>query len=187
MESTSKMQRFVRSPAIWIILLILVGGYFLASWVNSIGGPEAVGDKFGILAPVITGSSLFILTPTPFPTDLIAIAHGALYGFVFAALLNWLVLWLAAFLEASIGRRLGADFNIEEEMKNLPTILQKFPVGHPVFLILGRQIPMVGSNVTTLLPGALGVPLSRIVWCSAIGIIPGATALAAAGAGFLQL
>lgn len=187
MDISSRAQKILRSPALWIILVIIIGGYFLADWVNSIGGPEAVSEKFGILAPFITGFSLFILTPTPFPTDLIAIAHGALYGFIFAAFLNWLVLWLAAFLEASIGRRLGTDFNIEEQMKNLPRVLQRFPVGHPAFLILGRQIPMVGSNVTTLLPGALGVPLGRIAWCSAIGIIPGAAALAAAGAGLLQL
>ena len=187
MERKSKVQRYVKSPALWTILFILTGGYFLATWVNSIGGPEAVGEEFGVLAPVITGASLFILTPTPFPTDLIAIAHGALYGFVPAALLNWVVLWLAVFLEASIGRRLGVDFDIEEEMKKMPKVLQRFPIGHPIFLILGRQIPMVGSNVTTLLPGALGVPMARIAWCSAIGIIPGATALAAAGAGFLQL
>lgn len=187
MGNNLKLKGSLKSPALLAIFVLMLGGYWLASWINSIGGPDAINEKFGLIAPLISGGVLFFLSPTPFPTDIVAITHGALYGFTFGASLNWIVLWLAAFLEASIGRRLGVDFDIEKEMAKLPKFIQRFPVGHPVFLILGRQIPMVGSNITTLIPGALGVPISRIAWCSAIGIIPGAVALAAAGAGLLQL
>lgn len=181
------MTKLLKSPTLWIIIIVLALGYVLATWVNSIGGPEVLQQRYGLLAPVITGSILFVLTPSPFPSDVISVAHGALYGFVFASVLNWLCLWAAAFLEAGLGRRLGADLNVEEELKKLPKFMQKLPVGHPAFLILGRQVPMVGSNITTLLPSVLGVPMRRIVVCSAIGILPSACALAAAGAGLLQL
>lgn len=181
------MLKLLTSPALWLILLVLATGYLLANWVGAMGGPEVFQEKYGLLAPLITGGILFLLTPTPFPSDVISVAHGALYGFLIASVLNWAALWAAAILEANLGKRLGTDLDVEEELKKLPMFMQKLPVGHPLFLILGRQIPMVGSNITTLLPGAVGVPITRIIACSAIGIVPSACALAAMGAGLLQL
>ena len=156
-------------------------------WVQSVGGPEGIRERFGTAAPLVTGSVQFLLTPTPFPTDVICVAHGALYGFWFAAPLNWFVWWLAAFLEYGIGRRARVDLDLEPQVRRLPAWLRRFPVDHPAFLILGRLVPSVGGHLTTLVPGAMGVPLGRFAWCSAVGIIPGAAVMAAVGAGLLEL
>ncbi len=69
----------------------------------------------------------------------------------------------------------------------MPEWLRRFPVDHPAFLILVRQIPWAGGYLTTILPGAVGVPLARVAWCAAIGTIPGSAVLAAVGAGLVEL
>ncbi|MGI9589909.1 MAG: TVP38/TMEM64 family protein [Myxococcota bacterium] len=177
----------LRSPALYWIAAILVGGAILASWVEAVGGPEAIHARFGTLAPLVTGTVQLVLAPTPIPTDLICIAHGTLYGFFFASVLNWLGWWLGSLVEFAIGRRIGADLDLAASADRVPGWLRRFPVDHPIYLIGSRQVPVVGSHLSTSVPGAVGVPFHRVAWCSAIGVIPGAAFFAAIGAGLLQL
>ena len=86
-----------------------------------------------------------------------------------------------------LGRRLRGDFDLEPQLQRLPRFLRRFPVDHPAFLILARQVPWAGGHLTTLVPGAMGVPFLRNAWCNAIGIVPAAILTAGAGAGLLAL
>lgn len=179
--------RLLRAPSFWIAVAVLAGGWELTRWIQAVGGPDAIHERFGLAGPAITGSIQLALAPTPFPSDLIGIAHGALYGFAFAVPLNWTVWWLAAVLEYALGKRARRDFALEERLETLPAWLRRFPVGHPAYLILVRQIPWAGGYLTTILPGAMGVPFARVAWCAALGIVPGALVLSAVGAGLLEL
>ena len=179
--------RILRSPGLWLGLGLLVTAYLLVSWVESVGGPEASRVRYGVLAPAITSSIQILVAPTPFPSDVIAVAQGALYGFWFALGLNWLGWWLASHIEFLLGRRLRGDFDLESRIRRLPRWLSRFPVDHPVFLILARQVPWAGGHLTTLVPGAMGVPFLRSAWCNAIGIVPAAILTAAVGAGLFAL
>jgi uncharacterized membrane protein YdjX (TVP38/TMEM64 family) len=179
--------RVLRTASIWVVVGALVVGYFLAQGVHSLGGPEGVRDRFGVVAPLVTGSLQLVLTPTPFPSDVICVAHGTLYGFWLAVPLNWFAWWLAALFEYAVGRRARRDFELDRHVGRLPAWLRRFPVEHPAFLILGRQVPWAGGHVTTLIPGALGVPFGRLAWCSAVSILSGAVLFAAVGAGLLHL
>ena len=181
------MVRVLRAPSFWAAVAVIAGAYALTQWVQSIGGPEAIRERFGAMAPLVTGSVQLVLTPTPFPADLICIAHGALYGFWFAAPLNWFVWQLAVLYQYGLGRRARTDFDLELQLERLPEWLRRLPVDHPAFLILVRQIPWAGGYLTTILPGAVGVPLTRVAWCAAIGTIPGSVVLAAVGAGLVEL
>jgi uncharacterized membrane protein YdjX (TVP38/TMEM64 family) len=175
------------SPALWLVTGLLLTAYLLVSWVDSVGGPEAIRERYGVMAPAITSSIQILVAPTPFPSDVICVAQGALYGFWFALGLNWLGWWLAAHIEFLLGRRLRGDFDLESRIGRLPRWLRRFPVEHPVFLIFARQVPWAGGHLTTLVPGAMGVPFIRSAWCNAIGIIPAAVLTAGVGAGLLAL
>lgn len=174
-------------PTLFFALALLVAGFALARWVDRIGGPAAVRARFGAAAPLLTGGVQIAVTPTPFPTDILCIAHGTLYGFWPGAGLNWLAWWLAALLEYGLGRRARRDFDLERHRARLPRWLRAFPADHPVYLIGARQIPWAGGHLTTFVPGALGVPFRRHAWCAALAILPGAFIWAALGAGLLRL
>lgn len=179
--------RILRSRAIWLALGLVFAGYLLIRWVESVGGPEAIRERYGILAPLITSSIQILVAPTPFPSDVICVAQGALYGFWLAVALNWLGWWIACHLEFLLGRRLRGEFDLERQLERLPRFLRRFPVDHPIFLIFARQVPWAGGHLTTLVPGAMGVPFLRNAWCNAIGIVPASILTAGAGAGLLAL
>ncbi len=180
------MLRLFRSPTPWLLILLSAAAYGLFVWVEAIGGPDEINARYGRLAPAISGSAQVVLSLTPFPSDIFAIARGALYGFWIAAPLNWFAWWIAASLEFGLGRRASEDFDLEHELRRLPSWLRNFPVGHPAFLILGRLVPWAGGHITTFVPGAMGVSFRRHLWCSAIAILPSALGLAALGAGLLS-
>lgn len=178
---------FPRLRFIIMAAMVVVGGYFVARWVESIGGPAKFRSEFGLLAPAITLPLHAIVSISPFPSDVLCVANGALYGFWLGAALSWLGWWVAGLAEYGFGYQARRDFNLAARWERLPRWLRKFPVGHPVFLIGVRQVPGIGGHMATLLPGAAGVPFLRHVWCSAIAIVPGALLMSAIGVGLLRL
>jgi uncharacterized membrane protein YdjX (TVP38/TMEM64 family) len=161
--------------------------FWLTRWVESIGGPAGVWERFGLVAPAISVPVHSIVAVTPFPSDLIGIANGTIYGFWLGTLLSWLGWYIAAFIEFQIGRRAGRDFDVSGWVARSPGFIRRFPVGHPAFIIGSRWVPWAGGHVSTLLPGAMEVPLGRFAWCSAIAIVPSAMVASGIGAGLLQL
>jgi len=175
--------RLLLLPTTWAVILILVAGSGLAHWVSSMGGPQVFRERFGVVAPLITVPVHAIVAVTPFPSDVISVANAVLYGFWLGAALSWIGWWSGALAEYGLGRQARKEFELEIWLARVPRWLRQFPVGHPVFLIVSRQIPWLGGHVSTFVPGAYGVSLRRFAWCSAIAIIPGALVMAAIGAG----
>ena len=177
----------VRSPTLYALAGLLILGVFLYRWVASIGGPDTFRASFGAVAPLVTVPIHVVIAIAPVPSDFIAIANGALYGFALGTGLSWLGWWIAALAEFGLGKRVRRDFLLESNMERIPGWLRRFPIDHPAFLIGARQIPWLGGHITSFVPGAAGVSLRRYVWCSAIAIVPGAVLMAAIGAGLMKL
>jgi uncharacterized membrane protein YdjX (TVP38/TMEM64 family) len=102
------------------------------------------------------------------------------------ALLSWLAWLVSSVLQYLIARRTADDFDLGSKLELLPSWLAKLPVDHPAFLIAARWLPM-GGAVANVAAGALGVKLRRLLWCAAIGAAPPSIALAALGAGLLEV
>jgi uncharacterized membrane protein YdjX (TVP38/TMEM64 family) len=175
------------SSALYLILGLCVAAFWLTRWVDSLGGPAGIWERFGLLAPAISVPVHAIVGVTPFPSDVIAIANGTVYGFWLGCVLSWLGWYLTAFIEFQIGRRSNRDFDVSAWLSRAPAAIRRFPVGHPAFIIGSRLVPWAGGHISTLLPGAMGVPLGRFAWCSALGIVPPAMVMAGIGAGLLKL
>lgn len=182
----SLLWRAATTPTLYLILGLIVLASVMTSWIDLLGGPNAVRERFGIVAPLVSVSIHIVLAITPFPSDFISITNGALYGFAMGAFLSWVAWWIAAILEFFLGFRARRDFQLESKLDELPVWLRDFPIDHPVFLIGARQIPWIGGHITTFLPGAAGVRPGRYLWCSAIAIVPGAIVMPAIGAGLMK-
>jgi len=180
-------RRIIRSRFVWIALAICVLGYFLYGWLDEIGGPKVFRERYGAIAPLISIPVMAVATISPFPSDLIAIANGSLYGFALGTLWSALAWWIAAQFQYLLGWQMRADLDLGEQTRSLPQWLRNFPVSHPLFLILSRQIPWAGGHVSTLIPAAAGVSYFRHAWCSAIAVFPGALLYAAIGVGLLAI
>ena len=168
-------------------MVLTLLGALLIDWIDNMGGPVAFRMKFGLFAPVLTVTLHIILALTPFPSDAVSISNGAMYGFRLGVGLSWFGWWLAALAEFALGRRAGIDFCLDTALAKTPGWVQRFPISHPAYLILSRQIPWLGGHISTFVPGAAGVSWRRYAWCSAIAIIPGALIMTGIGVGIMQL
>jgi len=175
------------TPRIWhtrslqlgfAMILIGLGAFTYAS---RLGGAVGIWERFGWWAPAATVPLHALISLSPMPSDLIALANGAVYGPWLGALLGWAGWYAAAWIRFSIGRRAGKELPIDRWWERLPRWMQRIPIRHPVFLILSRYIPYVGGEIATLVPGARGVPSWRFAWCTAIAIAPYAVLLSFLG------
>ncbi len=181
------LRRLVTSQTLYIVLGVVLVGVVLMRWVDALGGPAGVWERFGLLAPAISVPLHAVLAVTPFPSDVMGVANGAVYGFWGGALLSWAGWFAASFVQYGIGQRVQKDFDVAGWMARSPTRLRRFPVSHPVFLIGARYVPYAGGHLATLLPGALGVQLRRFAWCTAVALVPQSLVMAGIGAGLMLL
>jgi uncharacterized membrane protein YdjX (TVP38/TMEM64 family) len=157
-----------------------------ASWelLDSIGA-EALMRSLGPIAPLVSIPIHVALSATPFPSEIVGLANGAVYGLWFGTVCSWLGWWWGALVEYEVARRGASDVEHRVEVDRLPRWLRRFPVGHPFFLIVGRQLPF-GFHVVNLLAGAARVSRARFVFCAAISNLAYGLLATAMGAGLVS-
>lgn len=182
-----RLRRLLRSPLVLGLLAFAGFTFAILQVLDSLGGPHGIWERFGLLAPLISTPLHSMVALSPVPSDLLAIANGAIYGFWLGAGLSWIGWWTAAMLQFFLVRRLGRDWDVVGRMEKLPSWLRRFPVGHPAFLIGVRLVPFAGGHIGTIVPATMGVPAGRVAWCAAIALVPGAFLSAAIGVGLMRL
>ena len=168
-----------------VLLVVVVLALGLASWqlVESIGA-EALMRRLGPIAPLVSIPIHVALSATPFPSEVVGLANGAVYGLCLGTVCSWLGWWWGALVEYEVVRRGASDVERRVEVDRLPPWLRRFPVGHPFFLIVGRQIPF-GFHVVNVLAGAARVSRARFVFCAAISNLAYGILATAMGAGLV--
>ncbi len=162
--------RALRSRGVQLSLaVVLLAGALLAG-VASEDRAKAIGAT-GVIGTASLVGAQALLAVSPFPSQLIAIPLAALHGFWRGAFFLWCAWMLAALLQYSLARQAADDIELDAWLERAPLWLRRFPVGHPAFLILTRQLP-IGPHIVNICAGALHVPLRRHLWCAAIGVVP---------------
>jgi uncharacterized membrane protein YdjX (TVP38/TMEM64 family) len=161
------------------VTAILAGGYLVWRWLETAGGPAGLSQHFGAIAPLLSIPAHLLLSATPFPSETIGIANGALYGFGAGTLYGWLAWWGGSMVEYGIARG-----SIKTEPKaqppRFPLWLQRVPASHPVFLIVGRLFPF-GYHAVNIAAGIKHVSFKRFALCSAVANLIYALAMSATG------
>ena len=175
------------SPGLWSGVCAVAIAIGVLVWVRSIGGPVAVRERYGAVAPLVSFATHTIAELVP-GGDIVpfGIANGTLYGVALGAAISWLAWMASAVIQYLVARRTAADFDLAARLEELPAWLRRFPLDHPAFLITARWFPMVGP-LANVAAGVLGVSLVRLLWCTAVGAAPVAIGLAAFGAGMLRV
>lgn len=175
----------ILSPTVAVIAVLLIVAAWLSQWLAT-NDLQSFRDSLGLSAALIVIPVHVVLALTPFPSDVVAIANGAMFGFFVGALLNWIGWWIAAVCQFELGRRARQDFDLANTSSKMPLWLRNLPFSHPIYLIGVRQIPWLGMHAASFVPGAAGVRFSRFLWCSTVGAIPGSILMSAIGAGLMH-
>lgn len=176
--------RLLRSRGLLGLMLLCGGAWLLLHALAAVGGPEAVRDRFGFAAALLLVPVHAVVAVSPFPSELIAMAHGAIYGFAIGWPLTWAGWCLGAALEYALYRRIASDVGAGGA-ERLPAWLRAFPVRHPLFLVLGRLVPF-GNHAVNALAGSCRVPFGRFAWASALAFIPFSALIAGIASGLVR-
>jgi uncharacterized membrane protein YdjX (TVP38/TMEM64 family) len=177
-----------RLRAAALALMALLAMVSVGLCVRWLGGPSAIRQRFGVWGILVAFVAHALLNLTPAGEIVpMAVANGAVWGFWLGATISWLG-WIAASLaQYALVIRIGAGFDVQSRLEQLPGALRRFPVAHPVFQILGRCVPWVGLHLVNVASAVRGVPLRRFTTCAAIGQVGPALVMAAIGAGLVSL
>lgn len=178
--------RVLASRGLWLFLALVAVGFGLSRGVAAMGGPEALRSTFGVLAPVASALIHAPLAASPFPSELFAISHGALYGFAVGAVVGWAGWVLGSVIEYAVLLRWRTDLSPTALRITWPRWLARLPVDSPLFLIGARQLPW-GYHLVNVMAAATGVSFRRHLACSLVSQIPSALFIAAVGVGLLKL
>jgi uncharacterized membrane protein YdjX (TVP38/TMEM64 family) len=176
--------RLLRSPGLHGLLLAGLLAWLLLQGLEAVGGPEAVRARWGLGAAGLLVPVHAVVAVSPFPSEVIALAHGAIYGFALGWPLTWAGWLLGALLEYRLFRRIASDVDATGAGR-LPGWLRRFPVEHPLFLICGRLVPF-GNHAVNALAGSVRVPFRRFAWASALAFVPFSALVAAIGSGMVS-
>lgn len=175
--------RLLRSRGLGGLLLATGLAALLLQGLEAAGGPEAVRARFGLAAAAVLVPVHALVAVSPFPSEVIALAHGAIYGFALGWPFTWVGWMLGALLEYGLVRRIAVDVGAAGS-ERLPRFLRGLPVPHPLFLIGGRLVPF-GNHAVNALAGARRVPLWRFAWTSALAFLPFSALVAAVASGLV--
>lgn len=176
-------RRVLRSRGLQSALGAVLVGALVIAWVHAEGGPEGIRARYGVAAPALWIPMQTIVHVTPLG-DFVpwAVLNGSMFGLWLGALTTWLS-WLgSASVQYAIGRRTAQDLGWEAQVARLPAWLRQFPLGHPLFLIVGRAFPLMAGPINVA-AGAARVSPWRFAWCTAVGVLPPALFLAGVGVG----
>lgn len=122
-----------------------------------------------------------MLAATPFPSEVVGVANGSIYGLWQGTLFGWISWWSAAMIVYTLARHGTHDPNTGSLPARIPKWLTRLPVSHPVVLIIVRQLPFCFHAVNAL-AGATGVTVRRQAVTAGVSNLLYAFITAAAGA-----
>jgi uncharacterized membrane protein YdjX (TVP38/TMEM64 family) len=137
-----------------------------------------------VLAPLFTT----VVAVLPLPAEVPAVINGMVFGPVWGSL----VTWLSALAGAQISFELARTYGRPAGERVVPgrwldradrTVSR---AGWPALLAL-RLMPTIAFTAINWSAGLTAVRRSTFVWTTAVGILPGAIAFSAGGAGLLSL
>ena len=173
-----------RLGTIALIAAVVVASGLTWRFLSITGGPTALADRFGPWAPLVSVPAHTLLSSTPFPSELLGVANGSVYGLWLGTLYGWAAWWSGGMIEFALARRSAHNPTKTPTESRLPGWLRSFPAGHPVVMILGRQLPF-GFHAVNVMAAISGVTIKRQMLLSAISNFIFAFIAAATGAGLV--
>lgn len=168
----------------------LAGGLLLAATATGfvVGAPSGASledsvDALGLAAPLGFAALYAVLTVAMLPGALLTIAAGALFGTALGSVVTFAGAMAGATLAFVAGRRLSRPSVEAVAGAALRRVDARLADRGLAAMVILRLVPLVPFNALNYAAGATALRLRDYVLGTAIGIVPGTIAFAAAGAG----
>lgn len=124
----------------------------------------------------------------PFPSEVIALANGMVYGPLWGAVVTWVGAMTGASAAFAVVRQLGQPF-----VRRVLSARQQQRLAHwsreqgAAALLISRLIPVIAFNLINYVAALSGVSWWTFLWTTGLGIVPLTVLLATAGDWVMQL
>ncbi len=172
-------------PVILILGLLIATIWYYFSIFDRLSGENVqtfIGG-FGVWAPLVYVVLYIVSAPIPFGTLILSPLGGLLFGPLWGAVLVIGVATLSSTIPFLMARQLGRDW-VASKLKGgrLKEIYRHSEgQGGFVFVLMMRLIPVLPWEVQNYVAGLTKIPIPSYVVATAVGIIPGSTALVLLG------
>jgi len=124
----------------------------------------------------------------PFPSELLTMANGMVYGPLWGTVVSWAGAMLGALLAYALARRLGSGF-VRRMLgpERCDGIDKWLDYNGPGALLMSRLIPAISFNLVNYASGLARVPLWTFIWTTAIGMLPVTILVVAMGANIKEI
>ena len=140
------------------------------------GGIEQVRQVMLSYGPWAVAISICLMVAqaiiSPLPANVITITNALVFGPFWGSLLSWFSMLLGSALCFILSRTLGKKFAVRIVGKSLETAEQFFKKYGLQSVFIVRIMPFVPFDAVSYGAGLVGVPFSKFILATAIGIIP---------------
>ena len=116
--------------------------------------------------------TLMVLHPVlPLPAEMIAVANGTLFGWLWGTAITWTGAMLGAALSFGITRSLGRRTLRQLASARFQRRIEQWQ-GRPAYLLMIRLVPVISFNLINYAAGVTGLGWWRFLWTTGLGILP---------------
>lgn len=109
----------------------------------------------------------------PFPSEIITMANGMVYGVLWGSVISWAGAMLGALvafgLSRLLGRRYVERFIQSRHMERAERMIERYGTGALLFV---RLLPIFSFNLINYLAGLTSISLWTFIWTTAVGMLP---------------
>jgi len=135
---------------------------------------------FGAWAVAASLLLMVVHSFVPFPSEVIALANGMVFGQALGIAVTWSGAMLGAVLAFALARWLGRPFVrlviADERRRRIEAVPQ-----HWSMLLVVRLVPVISFNLINYAAGLMGVGWRSFLWTTALGILPATVAMVGLG------
>lgn len=150
----------------------------VANWVRSLGSWGVAGS----IALMVAHSFL------PFPSEIIAVANGMVYGPVWGSVITWVGAMVGAMSAFTLVRLLGRPWLVKMlSAHQLQQLGDWSRESGGLALLVARLIPVIAFNLVNYAAALAEVTWWTFIWSTGLGILPLTILLAVMGDRILEL
>nr|MBF0220686.1 TVP38/TMEM64 family protein [Desulfobulbaceae bacterium] len=150
----------------------------IVTFIRSLGGWGPVGS-IGLM---------IMHSFVPFPSELLTIANGMIFGPLWGVIITWIGSMLAAYASFGLTRLYGRPFVAKRikpsQLEKLDTLVSNQGA---VSLLIGRLIPLISFNLINYGAGLTKISWWTFTWTTGIGILPMTIVMVTMGNNFSAL
>ena len=166
---------------IWIAAGALAVAAAVIFWtIAPAEGPSATVEKvreslleYGEWAALASASLMLLQSVVaPIPSNVITIANGVIFGPIWGGVLSWSSMLVGASLCFWLSRRIGKPFAarvVGQPLQTAEGFFRRYGL-YAIFFV--RLLPFVPFDAVSYAAGLMGVPFSRFLIASGIGLLP---------------